>query len=84
VADLSLDRHLLQEIVRNKRYGLGTGGPWPAGRRCPIRSASAGSRGCCQSPVPPYSIGVAVIRRRPCGCACERWPPHGSDSGIGD
>ncbi len=33
VADLSLDRHMLQEIVRKKLEGLGTGGPWPAGRR---------------------------------------------------
>lgn len=32
VADLSLDRHLLQEIVQRKPYGLGTGGHWPAGR----------------------------------------------------
>lgn len=33
VADLSLDRHMLQEIVRKKLYGLETGGPSPAGRR---------------------------------------------------
>jgi len=37
VADLSLDRHMLQEIVRKKLYGLGPGGPWPAGRTRPIR-----------------------------------------------
>ena len=37
VADLSLDRHMLQEIVRKKLYGLGTGGPWPAGRTRPTR-----------------------------------------------
>jgi putative transposase len=47
VADLSLDRHMLQEIVRNKLYGLGTGGHSPAGRKRPIRSVRAGSRGCC-------------------------------------
>ena len=47
VADLSLDRHMLQEIVRKKLYGLGTGGPSPTGRKQPIRSVSAGSRGCC-------------------------------------
>jgi len=33
VADLSLDRHMLQEVVRKKLYGLGTGGRWLAGRR---------------------------------------------------
>jgi putative transposase len=33
VANLSLDRHMLQEIVRKKLYGLGTGGPSPAGRK---------------------------------------------------
>jgi putative transposase len=33
VADLSLDRHMLQEIVRKTLYGLETGGPSPAGRR---------------------------------------------------
>ena len=71
VADLSLDRHMLQEIVRKKLYGLGTGGPWPAGRRRPIRSVSAGSRGGCRWREPPYSIGVAVIRRRRCACGCE-------------
>jgi len=37
VADLSLDRHMLQEIVRKKLYGLGPGGPWPAGRTRPTR-----------------------------------------------
>jgi putative transposase len=43
VADLSLDRHLLQEIVRKKLQGRGTGGRWLAGRKRPIRSVSAGS-----------------------------------------
>ncbi len=33
VADLSLDRHMLQEIVRKKLEGLGTGVLWPAGLR---------------------------------------------------
>jgi putative transposase len=33
VADRSWDRHMGQEIVRTKLYGLGTGWPWPAGRR---------------------------------------------------
>ena len=42
VADLSLDRHMLQEIVRTTLEGLETGGPSPVGRSSPIRSASAG------------------------------------------
>ena len=50
VADLSLDRHMLQEIVRKKVYGLGTGVRSHVGRSRPIRSASAGSRGCCGWP----------------------------------
>ncbi len=33
VANLSLDRHMLQEIVRKKLYGLETGEPWPVGRK---------------------------------------------------
>jgi len=37
VADLSLDRHMLQEIVRKKRSGLGTGACWRAGRKLPTR-----------------------------------------------
>jgi len=44
VADLSLERHRLQEIVRNKLYGRGTGGRGPVGRPRPIRSVRAGSR----------------------------------------
>lgn len=44
VADLSLDRHILQEIVRKKLYGLGTGVCWHAERKRRIRSVSAGFR----------------------------------------
>ena len=84
VADLSLDRHRLQEIVRKKLYGLGTGVCWHAGRKRPIRSVSAGSRGCCRWREPPYSIGVAVIRRRRCACGCESWRRAEYASGIGD
>jgi len=84
VADLSLDRHLLQEIVRKKLYGLGTGGPWPAGRKRPIRSVSAGSRGCCRWRGPRCGIRGIVIRRRRCGYVCERWPRAGCVSAIDD
>ena len=84
VADLSLDRHMLQEIVRKKLYGLGTGVCWHAGRKRPIRSVSLGSRGCCRWREPPYSIGVAVIRRRRCACGCESWRRAEYASGIGD
>jgi len=42
MTDLSLDRHMLQEIVRNKLSRLGTGGGWPAERTRPIRSVSVG------------------------------------------
>jgi len=84
VADLSLDRHMLQEIVRKKLYGLGTGGPWPAGRTRPIRSASAGSRGWCRSPAPHARIRAGAIPKKRCGYAYASWRRHGSDSGIGD
>ncbi len=59
VADLSLDRPMVQEIVRNKLYGLGTGGRWPAGRKRPSRSVSTGSRGCCRSPA-----SAKIVRAR--------------------
>ena len=76
VADLSLDRQMLQ--------GLGIGVCWHAGRKRSIRSVSAGSRGCCRWREPPYSIEVAVIRRRHCACGCESWRRAEYASGIGD
>ena len=45
VADLSLDRHILQEIVAKKLQGLERGASWRNGRNRPINSASAGRRG---------------------------------------
>jgi putative transposase len=36
VADLSLDRHILQEIVAKKLYGLVCGGSWRSGPSRPI------------------------------------------------
>ncbi len=45
VADLSLDRHMLQEIVRKKLEGLGSGAGWRGGHKLPMGSASAGRRG---------------------------------------
>lgn len=82
VADLALDRHMVQEIVRKKLYGLGTGGRWPAGRKRPTRSVSAGCRGCCRWHEPRCGTRVIVIRRRRYGCAYERWPRPGYASGI--
>ncbi len=73
VADLSLDRQMLQEIVRKNLYGLRPGVCWHAGRKRSIRAVSAWSRGCCRWREPPYSIGVVVIRRRRCACGCESW-----------
>ena len=69
VADLSLDRHMLQEIVRKKLYGLGTGVRWHAGRKRPTRSVSAESRGCCRWHGLRCGIKVIAIRRRRYGCA---------------
>ena len=37
VADLSLDRHVLQEIVRKKAVNLGIGASWSAGRKRYLR-----------------------------------------------
>ena len=48
VADLSLDRQMLQEIVRKNLYGLRPGLCSHAGRKRPISSVSAESRGCCR------------------------------------
>ena len=73
VADLSLDRHMVQEMVRKKLYGLGTGGRWPAGRKRPTRSVSAGSRGWCRWHGRRCGIRGIVIRRRRCAYGCERW-----------
>jgi putative transposase len=84
VADRSLDRHMLQEIVRKKLYGLGTGGRWPAGRTRPIRSVSAGSRGWCRGHARRCGIRGIVIRRTRCACGCERWRRAECGSGIGD
>jgi putative transposase len=84
VADLSLDRHMLQEIVRKNLYGLGIGVCWHAGRKRSIRSVSAGSRCYCRWCEPPYSIEVAVIRRGRCACGCESWRRAQYASGIGD
>jgi putative transposase len=84
VADLWLDRQMLQEIVRKKLYGLGTGVCWHAGRKRSIRAVSAGSRCCCRWRKLPYSIGVAVIRWRCCACGCESWRRAEYASGIGD
>lgn len=44
VADLSLDRHMLQEIVRKKLQSLDTGASWPAGLKPSMRSANAERR----------------------------------------
>ena len=84
VADLSLDRQMLQEIVRKNLYGLRPGVCWHAGRKRSISSVSTGSRGCCRWREPPYSIEVAVIRRRRCACGCESWRRAEYASGIGD
>ena len=84
VANLSLDRQMLQEIARKNLYGLGIGVCWHAGRKRSIRSVSAGSRGCCRWCEPPYSIEVAMIRRRRCECGCESWRRAEYASGIGD
>jgi len=82
VADRSLDRHLLQEIVRTKLYGLGTGGPSPAGRTRPIKSVSAGSRGGCRARGPRCSLRVGAIPKRGCGCADASWRRAACASGI--
>ena len=84
VADLSLDRHMLQEIVRKKLYGLGTGGPWLAGRKRPTRSVSAESRGWCRWHARRCGIRVIAIRRRRYGCGYEKWPRPGCGSAIDD
>ena len=45
VADLSMDRQILQEIVSKKLQGLVRVGSWRAGRRRPIGSARGTPRG---------------------------------------
>ena len=82
VADRSLDRHMLQEIVRKKLQGFGTGVHWHAGRKRPTRSVSAGSRGCCRLPWPRYSIRVGAIPKRRCECAYANGRRAGCDSGL--
>jgi putative transposase len=84
VADLSLNRQMLQEIVQ-KTVG-------PRDRPVLARwaqttyqvSERAGSRGCCRWREPPYSIGVAVICRTRCACGCESWRRAEYASGIGN
>jgi len=72
-ADLWLDRQMMQEIVQKKLYG-------PRDRRVLARSAQTTYQVSehrismlCRWRKPPYSIGVAVIRRRRCACGCESW-----------
>ena len=84
VADLSLDRHMLQEIVRKKSVR-------PRDRRVLARWAQTiyqvSERWVSMLlPMvrPPYSIEVAVIRRRRCACGCESWRRAQYASGIGD
>ena len=45
VADLSLDRHILQEIVQKKLKGLASGVNWGTGPTWSLRSARCGWRG---------------------------------------
>ena len=45
VADLSLDRHILQEIVQKKLKGLAIDASWGGGRKPFSRSVRGGCRG---------------------------------------
>jgi putative transposase len=45
VANLSLDRQILQEVVSKKLEGLGCDGSWPSGRRKSTGSANGVRRG---------------------------------------
>lgn len=75
VAARSLDRHMLQEIIRKNLYDLGTGARWRAGRKRPTRSVNAGSRGCCPWHGPPCAIRAIAILGRRYGCAFGSWLP---------
>jgi putative transposase len=69
VADLSLDRHMLQEIVRKRLRSLGIGAFWRAGRKPPTRRVSVGCRGwfSCND-LRCVTKAIAIGRKR---CACD-------------
>ena len=75
VADLSLDRHMLQEIVRKscKASAPARFGPLGASR-LPGERAPGGEAGSAAALHAALSKAIAIGRKR-CACGCANWPP---------
>jgi len=73
VADLSLDRQMLQEIVSKKLQGLVRVGSWRAGRRRPTGSASGMRRGWCSWRSGRCATRAGKCWMKCCAIVCGRW-----------
>jgi putative transposase len=81
VADLSLARQMLQEIVRKKLYGLGTGVCWHAGGQTTYQVSEC--RVSWLLPMARASLQYRSRRDSCCACGCESWRRAEYASGIG-
>ena len=68
VADLTLDKHMLQEAIRKELSDLSRAGSWCSVCGWGSRSASDGPAACCQATAPPTGTGASRTIRRPSGC----------------
>ncbi len=83
VADLSLDKHILQEALRGKPERLIVNGRSCAGPRAASASASDGPVACSVPHGPRFATAANGMIRRDCGCGSGRSPRRASRTGTG-
>ena len=83
VADLSLDKHILSEIIRKKVYGRHANASSSSGHRVPTQQVSRARVGWCISHA-HCALIAAVAQARSCyGIGCAKWPRLGRATATG-
>ena len=73
MADLSLDKHVLQDVIAKKLCGPRAVGCWSGTPSMYTECRSAARAGSSGSSAAPGTTAVARIRRRRCACSYEIW-----------
>jgi putative transposase len=82
VADLTLDKHRLQEVIRKTPESRPSAGNWCSLGGSAFKSASDGRAMRSRCIARPSGTGVSLGTRLPCGCGCGTWLAPGGGMAI--